>query len=213
MKTAERATDPRPRATSTPRRLVGVFAAGMSAFVPTVATANLDNDTESTTAISGYSGYADESFTLDLGDEGITEISWQEGWDQPCYFQIRGKDPDDASDTDTETRNFCDGGLTAYSQKTVEFEDNPRYFVRGISVCNNNNDAKRLKGIKIYASKLPVGGDDVDVVGVSDMQDRSNCDIWQPAVYCPSGKVASGLEVRVKNGSAVGLGLVCKARD
>jgi hypothetical protein len=191
----------------------GLLAAAVLALVPAVATAALDESTTSTTAISGYSGFASESFTLDLGTEGLQEIAWQEGWDQPCYFRIAGKDPDDASETDARTENFCDGGLTAYSQKTVDFEDNPRYFVRGISVCNNNNANKRLKGIKIYASRLPVGSDDVEVLAVSDMKDRANCDIWQPAVYCPSGKVASGLEVRVKDGSAVGLGLVCKARD
>lgn len=196
-----------------PARQVGLLATALLALLPAVAAAALDESTLSETAISGYGGVASDSFTLDLGDEAMNEIAWQEGWDQPCYFRIRGKDPDDASSTDSRVENFCDGGLTAYSQKTVDFEDNPRYFVRGISVCNNNNANHRLKGIRIYASRLPVGNDDVETLNVTDVKERSNCDIWQPAVYCPANEVASGLQVRVKNGAAVGLGLVCKARD
>jgi hypothetical protein len=164
------------------------------------------------TAVSGYAGAASDAFSMSISEKGITAIDWEELTDHPCWIRISGKDPDDASDTRTYENDICGGTSRPDSHKSVEFKDNPRYFVRGISVCTNNKSNHRMKGLKIYASKLPTGNDDVEVLTVTNSKEHANCANWHTPVYCAADKVASGVNVKVKDGSIVGIGLQCKGR-
>lgn len=197
-------------------RCTCVCAASIALFMQGVnpAVASLDGNTASHTAVSGYAGSASDAFHVSLGDRGITQIAWEELSDRGCFISVTGKDPDNASDTSSSVNgDHCHGISRVDSRKTVKFKDNPRYFVRGIAVCTNNKSNHRLKGIKIVAAKLPTGNDDVQTLTVTNKKDRTNCKNWHQTVYCPSNKVASGLNVKVKDSAFVGIGLQCKARD
>lgn len=188
------------------------LAAVAALGTPFVASAELDASTVSNTAVSGYAGQASEAATVSLGEKGITQIAWEELSDKPCHIELVGKDPDNASDTQWGVEDVCGGISRVDSRKTVKFKDNPRYFVRGIQVCSNNKNNHRLKGIKIFAAKLPAGNDDIQTLTVTNKKERTNCKNWHQAVYCPSNKVASGLNVKIDDHSIVGLGLECKER-
>lgn len=161
--------------------------------------------------MSGYAGT--DTVLINLGDRGIQKIAWQELSDRPCQFFVTGKNPDVSPSEWTDNEGFCGGISRSDSHKEVKWPDNPRYFVRGISVCTNGKSNHRMKGLKIYAAKLPAGSDAVDNLTVTDKAERTNCKDWHGPVYCPSGMVAFGMELRVKDDAVVGIALRCTPRD
>lgn len=162
------------------------------------------------TDVSGYGGTS--TVTVDLDHRGITKFRWYELYDSPCAFEATGKDPDDASDERGSWYRACDN-YRRDSEKIVRFKDNPRYFVRGLSVCTNGKKNHRLKGLKIWAAKLPAGNGVVDELTVTSKKERTNCKNWHGPVYCPDDQVASGVQLRMKDDSIVGVALECRRRE
>ncbi len=195
------------------RRIYGIAgAAAFSLGMASPVLADLGSGDETRTAVSGYGGVASDAFRINLGNRGIQEIAWEELSDKPCYFGVTGKNPDVAPSKWTDNESICGGNSRIDSRKTVKFKDNPRYFVRGISVCTNNRSNHRLKGIKIYAAKLPAHNSRVDELTVTKKKEHTNCRTWHSPVYCPANEVAFGMDMRVKDGAVVGIALRCAPR-
>lgn len=197
------------------KKIVSAMCLSLALVASQLAFANsLDPDTTVDTGISGYPGNDNDSFFLRLSEGyGVTEIAWEELNDRPCFITIDGKDPAHGSETTHSTESDCGGKSRIDSRKTVRFKNNPRYFVRGVAVCSNNKKNHRMKGVKIYAAELPSGTSSVEKVSATFSKDHANCRNWHTPVFCPSGKVAHGLNVEFSDGSIVGLGLHCQGRQ
>jgi len=84
-------------------------------------------------------------------------------------------------------------------------------YVRGIQVCVNNSVVPRIKGVRIYGTKLNRNtGALVDTNGYKGFS-RPNCSTWKTVKYCGPNKVATGLEIHHINNWFAGLALVCHA--
>ncbi len=84
--------------------------------------------------------------------------------------------------------------------KAVRFNGNPRYFIRGVAICNNNKGNQRLKGVRIYAAKVWATEERVDGLTSSEAEDHPNCSTWDNPVYCPANNVASAVVVHHNGG-------------
>lgn len=161
------------------------------------------------TAISGDPGSGGWAPLNFWATYALTGVTIGERNNHPCYLRLDGKDPENGSDTeDTFTSWLCNGGANISLE--VGFPNNPRYFVRGISVCLSNSG--RVKGVAVVAARLPVGSDDVEELVDYDSDQSANCATWEPWVYCPNNMVATGAQFGEDNENFTGLGLVCRPR-
>jgi hypothetical protein len=146
------------------------------------------------------------------GIRGITGLSIGEEWDDPCYMRLEKKNDDDANDTTSPwTSAWCNSGASSVDLE-VGFPNNPRYFVRGISVCLSNSG--KIKGVAIVAAKLPVGSNDVEELVDYDSDQLPNCAHWEPWVYCPTNSFAQYVLAEVENSDYfTGLSLACNYRS
>ncbi len=161
------------------------------------------------TAISGDPGSGGWAPLRFWSTYAVTGVTIGEHNNHPCYLGIDGKDPEHGSDTeDTSTAFLCNGG--ANIRLEAGFPNNPRYFVRGLSVCLSNSG--RVKGVAVVAARLPVGSADVEELVDYESDQSANCATWEPWVYCPNNMVATGVQFGEDNENFTGLGLVCRAR-
>ena len=173
--------------------------------------------TETTTAYSGWAGAVESSETGALSGQqlGIMGISWAEEGDAPCRLGLYARDIEDGSEWVHYNTifNHCDG--TGGNWKYAHFIDNPRYFVRGLAVCSsqNDNNYKRLKGIKIIAAKVWLTQPEVESLTTTVIQDHTNCGTWHETVYCPGGTIAYGINVHRDGDEITGLALKCRDID
>ena len=131
-----------------------VIAATLASLTTDAVATQLDQQSLVMTGISGFAGKPSEAQVVDIKEAAVTRVTWREHWDKPCQVTITGKDPDDARPTVDIGAYICLGGGAPLSTREVFFEGNPRYFVRGISVCTNNRDNHLMKGIEIVATRL-----------------------------------------------------------
>ena len=177
--------------------------------------------TDSETAVSGTSGIKHQASMTKVTSnrDAVRGLEWLESGDLPCRLQTLVRDLNDGTDTATGWYwERCPGGFWG-NKKVVSFDDNPRYYVRGLAVCDSKNKGNdRIKGIKIYPAKVWKTKEQVDAIGTPVTATHSNCGAWKPAVFCPSGAVAHGfifhteLDTSVMGGSgnsAIGIALKC----
>lgn len=88
------------------------------------------------------------------------------------------------------------------------------YAIGCMEVCNNDNANGRLKGIRIYGTKIESDGS-TTYVPISSEESLPNYAIWDAMVLCPGDKMATGLVVHSNDSSGsveqiVGLQLICR---
>jgi hypothetical protein len=140
--------------------------------------------------------------------QGIYEVSMWESDDEPCKMQLRTRHLNTyAGKAATWSECTDDAG----AKKTITFSNSETY-VRGVSVCLNNG-GDRIKGLRLYGTKLDRATGDLDHLAGFKGWARPNCnDNWQTIRYCPAGKIASSITIIQKNsGEASGLRLVCRS--
>jgi hypothetical protein len=189
-----------------------VIAATLASLTTDAVATQLDQQSLVTTGISGFAGKPSEARVVDIKEAAVTRVLWREHWDKPCQVTITGKDPDDARPTVDIGAYICLGGGAPLSAREVSFEGNPRYFVRGISVCTNNRDNHHLKGMEIVATRPQPDSTTVETVTVTDKASHPNCATWHPAVFCAANMVANGISLEVEDKAIVGMRLRCVAR-
>ena len=194
--------------------MVGLVAAGSASAV----TAQRTVDPVSTTAVSGYT--SSDVTWLSVGGAGnvaIKGLTWREDADKPCHMAISERGLAEATPWDAPSMDIC-GIVSSYliataTERVLSFDANPRYFLRGIAVCNNDKSNHRLKGIRIYAAKVWSTQQQVDELTMSQQTSLTNCDRWDSAVYCPADNVASAVVVHHNNKEITGLALRCRPID
>ena len=203
--------------------LVLMMVASLLGAFPVMAaalwTVDWKNGTESETAVSGVRGTIRHS--LDIGQQALRGLTWSERYDRPCYFKTLNRDLDDGKDlTVSPYWNGC--GDNWGNTKQVDFDNNARYYVRGLAVCDSKNAGNdRVKGIRIYAAKVWKTKKVIDPLSVKSEAKHANCDTWRSAVYCPSNAVAHGAVLFYDNkfgfpgtsAETTGIVLLCREVD
>ncbi len=71
-------------------------------------------------------------------------------------------------------------------------------FVRGANVCVPPGDVAGLQGVKLYGVRLNPNTGALTNLSEPKTYTRSACDgKWKTPVYCPKGKIVSGIELRL----------------
>lgn len=181
-----------------------------------------------TTDVSGFRGSVQWVTELP-GPNLLKGIKWAEHSDKPCVLALvigQMWQPSIRYDAPAAWER-CGGNqssavlLIDNSMRMAQFTDTYEY-VSGISVCTNNADNHRLKGISLEGSIVryfPAGNgitEHFSVHALSATNTRSarqpsNCNRWHNAVRCPSEQVAVGLAINYEDDAMVGLALRCRA--
>jgi hypothetical protein len=166
------------------------------------------------TSRSGFAG--DVARTVDLVDSFMSRIFWREEADRPCIVTVRSGDTGDA---ETLSLPGC-GAVTVERDNTgfveLQLADEPDTAVAigQLQVCNNANDNKRLKGLRIWGDRINSDGSTTYIPN-SDEDTMPNCARWRTSVLCGPGYAATGLVVHATNASGnnqqiTGLQMICR---
>ncbi len=168
------------------------------------------------TGVSGHFGQ--NRVGLEVSDDFLGWIGWEESRDRPCYLSIR-PDGEGLRSPSIPYSRCGAGGITPSEMLELSSgratETSFRLWtIRGLRVCNNRRANMRLKGIQIFTARIDEQGRRVDL-NESDTEERPNCAVWDEPVHCPSGTLATGVVVHANeaSGSAeqiVGLQLICR---
>lgn len=157
------------------------------------------------TAISGVAG----STTTDVGAasdvHAVSHLSAGERFDNPCELRVSKTNLNIDGDSIVDDWNGC---TTTSPNKTVGWLNNEDIQVYGISVCTHaSND--RLKGIKLWGGSANDNGT-FSRLGLTRWFERTNCNTWHPAVFCPVGQVATKVRIHRTGDTMTGLSLACR---
>lgn len=158
-------------------------------------------------SVSGFTG--SNRFSLDLETDFIQDLRWGEDNDRPCFFYVRG-----AGVSPAMKHNFFPScSASVYSYEYLGLGDD-RSVISRLDVCNNNNNNKRLKGARIFGTRINEDGSTTFGPALDEAV-RQNCDVWSRSVLCPSDQFATGIVIHSNESSggkqqAVGLQLICR---
>ncbi len=178
------------------------------------------NEIESVT--SGRSGGV-RQYIGEIPDGGFRGVEWHEAGDIPCHFDSHMRYVNNGYHVVTgKYFNGC-GPSNWGNKKSVMLDSDsnlsPGIFVRGVSICDNDKDNHRLKGIRLYSAKVWDTRKQIDTLSGYVGDSHSACKAWKPAVYCASGTIATSMVLHVnrQNGTlgsssdAVwGISLLCR---
>lgn len=190
-----------------------VLLLGVAQAVAAAEPAHFREGTESHTAVSGYRG---EIAQVDYAGFALHGIRWSEADNKPCELSLMQRHLDDGRNTSTAgVFEHCLSFTNIFTEHAgVDFQDNPRYYIRGLQVCTNKKNNHRMKGLRIFPAKVWRNEPRIDYLNVKSEDKMANCAKWHPAVYCPRGKVAFGLDIHYSPEPAsdwiTGLALRCK---
>ena len=145
-----------------------------------------------------------------LNYQALYEISMWEDGDHPCKIQVKSRHLntyEGKSATENECTSANDG-----TKKTISFTDSDTY-IRGVQVCLNNSNDK-IKGLKLYGTKLNRSTGRLENLSGSKSWERPNCNgNWKTVRYCDAGMVAVAVEAErdIYYKDFKGLRLQCKA--
>ena len=204
----------------------------ISSPVMSAATVSLTGSI-TTTDISGFSGTAYQIGKSD-GTRAVYGLWSVERRDNPCYIASMTEDVNNASDDSGGKKDLCGNDATS-SQIKAQFSDekfSDRTFIRSLRVCMNNGNT-RVKGFQIKGRKIDSNGNVIDLPtdypdsssssGLNALVDRNapsdqrnNCNNnWKKWAKCPSGQIATALNVHYEAGSTprsvTGIALKCRA--
>ena len=161
---------------------------------------------------------SDTTVTLQLTDDFITTITWNETGDRPCNIEIQGK----SGASDARSLNGCGDSSTPFPSRdgyvTLEepSEDALGYGVRSLRVCSNMNNNRRMKGLRIRSGLVQENGGVIPVTGPAgqDLFNMPNCDQNRQTSSCDDIRLATGVIVHYtrasgRNEQIVGLQILC----
>lgn len=156
--------------------------------------------------------------TVQLADAFINLIDWGEKGDRPCRIQISNDGgPREAlylyNCASVTSSVFASAEMVAYRPSAGSPSNVVDYGIRSLSVCNNNNANKRMKGLQISGYGILADGS-TEPQNFVDSAELSNCDEWGTRSSCDATRLATGLIVHYtrasgRNEQIVGLQVLC----
>ena len=189
--------------------LVGLLTLGISATAFSATAKYILSASSTSTPVSGSGG----DYVLEVGPQGdfqaMYSIALEESSDRPCKVYTKSRHLNTASEQ--YQNDYIRSCYTPSGKKEVSFANRDTY-IRGVQVCHNKSGVlKRVKGIRIYGSKLDKStGRLTDVPGFKEFK-RTNCSDWKPAKFCPADKVATSFNMQYHDNYAFdGISLDCR---
>lgn len=182
----------------------------------------VDETTETTTAVSGLRGTAGSVVRAPGRDAFLVGIGVDEqgGGNEPCLLETHFSRRNAAAFENVVTRwhqdpcdadrsgAYRDAGTSAGGSQPEGPSSLPA--IAGISVCTNDRDNRRLKGIRISTARgFDADGRLFDFPYPPGGFERANCAQWHDPVVCPTGTLATGLEIFRHGDGVGGLALRC----
>ena len=160
----------------------------------------------------------------------LTAVEWAETLDRPCGVRIKGLRPIEYAGgrvhenwDDEKFLMGCEGaGLLGQELVFADLNQGSPSPLNGgdasaisrIQVCHNDRDNRRMKGLRIYGSRIGTDGSIIQENN-ADATELPNCRRWAPAVICPADTMGTGLVIHATEASGtnqqiVGLQLICR---
>jgi hypothetical protein len=157
------------------------------------------------TARSGASGTSTTDIGASSDVNALDSISWGERFDSPCWMRASKAEINGANTSIVDDFDRC---TTTGPNKTVGWLNNSSIFAYGISVCTHAS-SDRLKGIQLLGGIILSDGT-LLALGLPMITERTNCNTWHAAAFCPAGQVATKLRVHHTGDEIRGLSLGCR---
>lgn len=140
----------------------------------------------------------------------LSGVAWSEDADKPCWFLLYRSSLDGAFQDLAGTVWSMPGCTSPGSMKSLALGEKD-LFVKGVSICTTDKSGtkdNRLKGFELQYAKVTDGV--VGPVIQSRREKRTNCSWWrEPAVVCPAGQIAVGMDFQYGDKGVMGVKLRC----
>jgi hypothetical protein len=179
--------------------------------------AQVDVDAASIAANGSVSGFpSHQNFTTRQPGNGalLYGIRGGETRDHPCHLELLWSRQNDTAHELFVTewhREPCSADDRTDEEVRLS-NPSPAEGIAALEVCNNNQDNRRLKGVRITkAGEIAFFGAP-HLAGAPDVEgkfQRPNCADWAAASTCPANNVAVGVNIYHDEEGATGLELIC----
>ncbi len=179
--------------------------------------AQVDVDAASIAANGSVSGFpSHQNFTTRQPGNGalLYGIRGGETRDHPCHLELLWSRQNDTAHELFVTewhREPCSADDRTDEEVRLS-NPSPAEGIAALEVCNNNQDNRRLKGVRITkAGEIAFFGAP-HLAGAPDVEgkfERLNCADWDEASTCPANNVAVGVNIYHDEEGATGLELIC----
>ncbi len=157
------------------------------------------------TARSGVAGTSTTEIGAASDVNAVSSISVAERFDDPCWLRAGKAEINNAGTSLSDDFDQC---TTTGPSQNAGWLNNSGIYAYGISVCTNSG-SDRLKGIILFGGVISSSGV-LTQLGLPAIFERTNCNTWHNAVFCPAGQVATKVRVHHTGGSIRGLSLGCR---
>jgi hypothetical protein len=158
--------------------------------------------------VAGYPGTNQVALTS-VGNF-INGIMWREVSDRPCRMTVVDHD-DNWVNSETVCGTDANPLNNLLSDMPSVALSGPDRVIGRLEVCNNNNSNKRMKGMRIWGSRILADGS-IQYEPNSASKALPNCRTWSGSVLCPLDSYATGVIIHSSDrGDITGLQLVCRA--
>ncbi len=179
--------------------------------------AQVDIEANSIAANGSVSGFpSHQNFTTRQPGDGalLYGIRGGETRDHPCHLELLWSRQNDTAHelfTTEWHRDPCSADDRTDEEVRLS-HPSPAEGIAALQVCNNNQDNRRFKGVKItkagdietFGAPHPAGEPDVE-----GKFQRPNCADWAEASTCPANQLAVGVNIYHDEEGATGLELIC----
>ena len=173
--------------------------------------------------LTGVSGEESKTTkTLDLVNNFLVGIAWDESGNRPCTLSIEGDSEAMGTARLTETLVGCgdtdillwDGTSQVRLSRPPSSINAAERGIHYLVVCSNNKNNQRMKGIQVFGHGVDASGSRM-AYSMNDDADRSGCSIWQEAMFCDASRIGTGVVIHYTRASGyneqiVGLQLICR---
>lgn len=157
------------------------------------------------TARSGVAGASTAEIGAASDVNAVSHISVAERWDSPCWLRV-GKA--EINNNNTSISADFDQCTTTGPSQSAGWLNNAGIYAYGLAVCTHAG-SDRLKGVMLFGGTISSSGV-LNPLGIISDFERTNCNTWHNAVFCPAGQVAAKVRVHHTSGTISGLSLGCR---
>lgn len=147
------------------------------------------------------------------GDDAfLWGLTFDEKGDKPCYIKAhwwRFHTKGERDDFET-VFDICSGNAKGDRSAIFHSKDVSLPAVDSVTICQASDKNPRLKGATLTAAAIDRNSSDkVEGGFMSRTFERTNCSSWAKKQSCPSGAVATGIDIHHDDKEITGLALAC----
>lgn len=157
------------------------------------------------TARSGVAGSSTTEIGAASDVNAVSAIAVAERWDNPCWLRTTKAE---INNNNTSLSADFDQCTTTGPSQSAGWLNNAGIYAYGLAVCTHAG-SDRLKGVMLFGGTISSSGV-LNPLGILSDFERTNCNTWHNAVFCPAGQVATKVRVHHTGSTISGLSLGCR---